>query len=355
MWTEGTKKLILHIGRGKTGTSSLQHYLAQQRSQLIKAGICYPKSGTDGHPAHREIARLCQHSTVDFTGRLLQLRMEFEDEVEPYEKLIVSSERFQRIALAGKLSRFFRRPLPHLSNFMDVRAFLNKAPSWSSPYNAYHIHTVCYLREFLDYARSSYSQKVQKSDFSCTLAEYCQQTFRRTPSRFVGFWTAFSDQATFLLFDRSRFHGRNIVEDFFYHINATPPAPPEKYDQNPSISGNLLAFKLLVNRCGLHQPKMYAPLRELARNNKSFRGPFYISKPEALQLRREHSHYNAYLQSIVGDIPLSSFVDGHPVPDPPAWSRDLDQILSSPGLSHLRCYKAIVGAKPDDIEKIFRA
>ena len=37
-------ELIIHIGTHKTGTSSLQTFLATNRSVLIKHGIYYPES-----------------------------------------------------------------------------------------------------------------------------------------------------------------------------------------------------------------------------------------------------------------------------------------------------------------------
>ena len=37
-----TKKLILHIGTQKTGTTSIQNYLAANRKLLAKQGVCYP-------------------------------------------------------------------------------------------------------------------------------------------------------------------------------------------------------------------------------------------------------------------------------------------------------------------------
>lgn len=45
------KKIILHVGLGKTGTTSLQRYLARNAKQLSDHGILYPETGRvdDGH------------------------------------------------------------------------------------------------------------------------------------------------------------------------------------------------------------------------------------------------------------------------------------------------------------------
>lgn len=354
MTKKKTKKLILHIGRGKTGTSSLQRYLTQQRSDLAKMGICYPESGIEGRLAHHEIARLCQHSTVDFTNQLVRLRRKFENEAAPYDRIIVSSERFQRIAFADKLSIFFRRRFSNLRSAGLPDLFSNYETTNFFREEAYDIHAICYLREFLDYACSSYSQKVQNSNLCCGLDAYCRKTFRRSLARFCAFWTAFSDQTTFLLFDRGRFHRNDIVEDFFHQIDAPLPLPPPDYDQNPSVSGNLLGFKLLLNSYGLHEPSMYASFRALAKSNPAFSGRFYVSDAQATELRTKYAFYNSYLGSIVGDVPLRMFRSGQPVPNRATWSRDLEQFLTTSGLSHLKRYKEIACATPDVVEDIVR-
>jgi hypothetical protein len=41
----GKRRLILHAGASKTGSSALQHYLAERRPQLIEHGILYPSAG----------------------------------------------------------------------------------------------------------------------------------------------------------------------------------------------------------------------------------------------------------------------------------------------------------------------
>lgn len=39
------KKITLHIGYNKTGSSAIQSYCNQNRESLMKAGVCYPRAG----------------------------------------------------------------------------------------------------------------------------------------------------------------------------------------------------------------------------------------------------------------------------------------------------------------------
>jgi len=50
-----SKKIILHIGTNKTGTSSLQSFLAKNPVFLDKNGLIYPKFGQIYY-GHHEIA-----------------------------------------------------------------------------------------------------------------------------------------------------------------------------------------------------------------------------------------------------------------------------------------------------------
>jgi len=67
--------LLLHIGGAKTGTTSVQRFLAARRELLYRNGICYSKALCDGTGNHRWIVPLCMGSqyTDDFmTSRMLR-------------------------------------------------------------------------------------------------------------------------------------------------------------------------------------------------------------------------------------------------------------------------------------------
>ena len=46
------KKLYLHIGMGKTGTTALQDFFAHNRQALGEMGISYPERGTMSNAHH---------------------------------------------------------------------------------------------------------------------------------------------------------------------------------------------------------------------------------------------------------------------------------------------------------------
>ncbi len=116
------KRLILHIGMHKTGTSSVQRYFSRNRAVLRRMGVCYPKSiGASGErqPKHAAIFDAISHE-ADFgachpvlgpTADLLdQTAMEIE--AAPGKLGVLSAEGLSgerpvfAAALAGLAARF---------------------------------------------------------------------------------------------------------------------------------------------------------------------------------------------------------------------------------------------------------
>ena len=88
------KKLFLHIGTPKTGTSALQHFLYKNHDKLKDEGILYPKSlvGSPDDPKHQPLySCLYFHNRNDFDKILLKLSSEITDQVHT---VILSSEGF---------------------------------------------------------------------------------------------------------------------------------------------------------------------------------------------------------------------------------------------------------------------
>lgn len=89
------KRLILHIGTHKTGSTALQNVFERQRSTLASAGICYPSTSREPYP------HLPKHSSLYFAAahEPSQFHIEFdlmrsEAEAAGCETLLVSEEGF---------------------------------------------------------------------------------------------------------------------------------------------------------------------------------------------------------------------------------------------------------------------
>jgi len=92
------KQIFIHIGTHKTGTTSIQFFLHENRGRLKAAGILVPRSGTgviDSPAGHQNLAyELCDSPDFDRSlGRTANLLEELRQSQEPVA--VISSENFQ--------------------------------------------------------------------------------------------------------------------------------------------------------------------------------------------------------------------------------------------------------------------
>lgn len=328
------KDITLHIGLPKTGTTSVQRHLLANRSTLAAQGICYPAAGCGRRIAHHDIADACKRFRP-LWGGLRDLRTQFDAEVAPFDRVIVSSEGFQSVRGYPGVVAFFGAP-------------------GGSRRGACRIRTICYVREFLETASSDYAQKVQSSGLDLSFEDYCARRYRRPLWLISNFWRWFSDEAAFGHFDRSRLFKQDIVEDFFQRIGLPVPGTVERSDANPSISGNLLGFKLLLNRHGLHGGRIYWILKELALSDPAYRGRFQVTDADAARIRKRFAGYNRTVAGLVGEIPYRSFEGGQPLPNFDTWRADLERFLAHPELAPLKDRPEIRGATAEQVAAIAR-
>ncbi|MDN5788266.1 hypothetical protein [Pseudorhodobacter sp.] len=131
-------RLVLHVGTHKTGTTSIQLALRDNRATLLKAGICYPDPGRDPHPdlpAHNFIYR----ATLD------------GPEVMAAERALIWEEfRASRANCLILSEEGLSLPRDKLQAFFEP---------WK---DVFDISIVCYLRRQDRYAESLYSQYVRE-------------------------------------------------------------------------------------------------------------------------------------------------------------------------------------------------
>jgi len=235
------RTLILHIGRHKSGTSSLQHFLAGNRDWLSQKGILYPHAGCNNRIAHHELALQCNSRLSDGSG-IDGILAGLKAELAPHhERILLSSEAFQN--------------LTDLSRLKDACS----AMGLGSGLSLSHIQIVCYVREHLDYAMSGFRQLVQSQTVFVTFDQYAHRFGDMAP--FLHRWQNFGNLSV-AWFDRNTLKNGDVVADFCERISINPTDIPSS-NKNPSIGGNLLVYKLAANR--LKIPALdYATMRGLA-------------------------------------------------------------------------------------------
>jgi len=301
-----TRRVILHIGRHKTGTTGLQLFLESRRADLTKAGFCYPLSGRNQSPgqsredqsAHHGLARSLIGPRDIVRQRLQALRPAFLDEVRDAHTVILSSEGFQNV-----------EHLDLLAAFLD----------------GFEIETICYLREYLSYVASAYAQEIKGSGMATDFI-FFEQNFGFYLPQFIAPWEHIARRSEWRLYDRARLVDGNVIADFVA-IAGLPLEPSRvELDSNMSISGNLLGFKFILNMLGLHANALGAPMNALAMECPRFRGPFHMDLATQKRLRANNS-CNRTLRDMFGDISEFDFEAGNGVFDPTCLEQDMKTIL----------------------------
>lgn len=219
-------RYLIHIGRHKTGTSSLQKFLFQNMTGLHAQGMFYPHAGLQGI-AHHALAKCFPRS-----GRLVQkaedqasirgLMGDLRKEVSGFDgRVLLSSEAFQNVIPSALAERF----APHRTT------------------------VIVYLREQLSYIISSYQQKVQATGHIGTVSDFAART-RLDYCRFMHEWQTVFGKENLLVrpYNRQFLFSGDVIPDFcqILSINAEL-LEPFKDDQNPSIGGAILELKRIVN------------------------------------------------------------------------------------------------------------
>nr|MBX2824950.1 hypothetical protein [Gammaproteobacteria bacterium] len=138
-------RVILHIGRHKTGTTAIQKFLRENPELLESANYCYPDFGIRGFGHHELGAPLTRAS-------LRTSEQETESVVENLRSGLMQSIP-EGDAVTVLSSESFQLCDPHVVK---------------SLFAGWDVQIVVYLREQVSYLLSSYAQKVHATDYSGT-------------------------------------------------------------------------------------------------------------------------------------------------------------------------------------------
>lgn len=135
------RKIILHVGLEKTGTTYLQNVFSLNRQSLVNSGVHYPETGLeDGH--HYWFAKALgfnfEHEIYD-RGRLVGIKENMLKELEQShcQSVLISSEHFDFNAS--------RLACGHVKDF----------------FSGFDVSVVIFLRNQIDYAQSLYVEHIK--------------------------------------------------------------------------------------------------------------------------------------------------------------------------------------------------
>lgn len=289
--------VVVHIGLNKTGTSSLQDFLALNTDALRAEGICYPRAGREG-AAHHGLSAWLGSPEADADPSTSPVAQALLDEMQGMPRVWLSSEDFHAQGLRGA------RNLARLLQGHSVRIVL-------------------YLREHLAYLASWYQQNVQASALSCSFASFCHFTHKPLSEVADTWGQVFGHgQLTLRLYDRRSLVGGDVLLDFAAQVGLGGDLGRfvrKPYENNPSISGNLLFIKRLLNTLlpVTDAAAMVGELMELSKLRPGFRGAMRVGPELAAHVARTYAADRRQLRQRWGlDWPVPpTELAGSPVPD----------------------------------------
>nr|WP_010130591.1 hypothetical protein [Microbulbifer agarilyticus] len=232
------KKLILHIGRHKTGSSAIQDCLIKNTALLKDYDYYYPREARKGR-GHHQIAE----SNAGLLKRLNSLL------IRPKLPEAVIDELLQNDQFTPILSsEAFQNCHPHLIKQL---------------FENYDINVVIYLRNHIDYLASAYTQWVHSSDYKGSIWRYFFTSYSVNYRRFLQQWERqFPGKLVVRRFEPTALVNNDIRTDFLtYGLNIDTTKLPKfaHSTTNPSLNQKVLQLKLHLNRIG--ETKKYCPHR----------------------------------------------------------------------------------------------
>jgi hypothetical protein len=188
------KTLILHIGRGKTGTSRVQTFLAQNRDALRSQGVHFLQAGRTPHKGQKEFANTFINSPPPFMPipadpDAVRAAVAAEISGSDAPNILLSSENFSGCDVP-KLNAFFRGVLPTMS-----------------------ARIVFFARSQDELAESEYNQAVRAIGLTASFSEYIRSARELDFVEVLEPWADVFGRENIVarVYDAS---GRHVVEDF---------------------------------------------------------------------------------------------------------------------------------------------
>ncbi len=150
------KKLFLHIGLYKTGSTTLQAHLQKNRNSLRNCGYLYPLTGaSDMFDAHHNLAWLLRNPKVADPNLGTWKELHEEIKTANIDNVIISSENFQL------------NDQTQMDNLQSQLA-------------AYEVKVIVYLRRQDRRLESLYTQRVKRGFYHGNIFSFCESQRRRS-------------------------------------------------------------------------------------------------------------------------------------------------------------------------------
>jgi hypothetical protein len=234
-------RLVLHIGTEKTGTTSIQHFMSNNRQALLAHGVLYPHIG-QRKDAHFDLVNSLH--PLDNNGKYMEFLAPVSDtslylwdklaeciKAHPDKTIVISAEHFS--------SRLRAKALAFMRDFFKQHDI--------------EPEIIIYLRPQADYIESSYSTEIKAGSpkvFPKVMEQYQSQPLRYDYKKLVDLWSGFFGKKALKLipYEKSSI-GDDIRLSFLAVLGVTETSSLDFSQQklNEKWSNPMLEFARIAN------------------------------------------------------------------------------------------------------------
>lgn len=252
------KTVYIHIGTFKTGTTSIQQFLKDNRARLENRGIYVPTTQVLAHHP-LPLSLIKKHSYWrggwrEFEGGPDEIWGKLIEEIEETdcENIVLSSESF-----CDLVNENCRKSSQYFADYLKKKL------------GVYDVKIICYLRSIEPYLRGIYQESVKITSSTISLGEEISNLFARDsihtkPSIYLDFYEGIFGRENIIVkeYSKDNLLGGDSVKDFLNIFGCADLYDPgEKIQSNPSLSGLQLRYKRALN---LYASDSYTLHKELA-------------------------------------------------------------------------------------------
>jgi len=234
------KRILIHIGTGKTGTGSIQNFLFQNRDDLLKNhALLYPLTGL----------KKLEHFGEEINAHYSVVSWIVDRNLKSLEKLIheidQSSANFVVISCENFYHRLTRKDIEFLADCLTN----------------FDTRVVCYVRRQDRYMESAWKQQVKVGDLKTPFRDFLKRHIsseylhevHANYQRMLSVWgDVFGIQNIILsVFDRTQWRNKDLVDDFL-DLSDFPASSDVRLLPRPAITNIALPSELARLICRIN-------------------------------------------------------------------------------------------------------
>ncbi|WOT06314.1 WcbI family polysaccharide biosynthesis putative acetyltransferase [Shewanella youngdeokensis] len=224
------KTIYFHIGMSKTGTTSVQKWLAEHSKLLLTHGLLYPKSFRNEGVCHHSFAKSLKSGFND-KAELEKLFTEIDH--SGASKIIISSELLERLSI-------------------------NQCKLLNTIFSRYHIKIITYLRQQDEAVTSMYNELAKKHAIAVSFDEYIRTTPRLNLFHYTVMLAPFEqvfgiDNLIVRSFSKRHLHDKSTLSDLLLQIESSLLELVKQHPANTTNTSLLPATAHIMAEVNRHQ------------------------------------------------------------------------------------------------------